>query len=180
MIGFVPESPLHYARKGDTERAKSSMRQLYGGVANYDVEYEYRVIEHGIEVEKALILASQESSFLDIFRGTNWRRTLAGAVGICTQWAAGAPIVFSYSTVSRSKDVLLMKYADGWAIVLFRSCRHEGPILGYHHYLRPTHRLDLVFVGSLRVCRPPTSPYWWMCPYVPLQCRTGNIRDLRN
>jgi hypothetical protein len=100
MIWLVPESPIYHARKGNAELAKKSLKQLYGNVATYDVEYEYRVIEHGIEAEKALILATQESSFLDIFRGTNWRRTLAGAVGICTQWAAGAPIVFSYSTVS--------------------------------------------------------------------------------
>lgn len=101
MIWFVPESPLYHARKGNAEGAKRSMKQLYGNVEGYDIEYEYRVIEHGIEAEKVLILASKESSFLDIFRGTNWRRTLAGATGICTQWAAGAPIVFSYSTVRK-------------------------------------------------------------------------------
>lgn len=100
MIWFVPESHLYYARKGDMESAKRSMRQLYGSVAGYDIEYEYRVIEHGIEAERQLSHASKESSFLEIFRGVNWRRTLAGAVGICSQWSAGAPIVFSYSTVS--------------------------------------------------------------------------------
>ncbi|KAI5360129.1 Putative major facilitator, sugar transporter, major facilitator superfamily [Septoria linicola] len=98
MIWVVPESHLYHARKGNVEGAKKSMRSLYGNVAGYDIDYEYRVIEHGIAQERALMLASKESSFFDIFRGTNWRRTLAGAVGICSQWAAGAPIVFSYST----------------------------------------------------------------------------------
>lgn len=100
MIWLVPESHLYHARKGNVEGAKRSMRQLYGNVPGYDIEYEYRVIEHNIAAERALLLASKESSFLEIFQGTNWRRTLAGALGICSQWAAGAPIVFSYSTVS--------------------------------------------------------------------------------
>ena len=100
MIWILPESHLYYARKGDVERAKRSMRRLYGNVEGYDVEYEYRVIEHGIEAEKEFTRATTASSFLEIFRAANWRRTLAGTVGICSQWAAGAPIVFSYSTVS--------------------------------------------------------------------------------
>lgn len=107
MIWIVPESHLYYARKGDVTRAKQSMRRLYGNVAGYDIEHEYRVIEHGIEAEKELSRASKESSFLEIFQGTNWRRTLAGAVGICSQWSAGAPIVFSYSTVSPCMGIVV-------------------------------------------------------------------------
>jgi hypothetical protein len=63
-------------------------------------EWEYAVVQHGIETERELSSAGGKASFLEIFRGTNWRRTLAGCVGICSQWSAGAPIVFSYSTVS--------------------------------------------------------------------------------
>ena len=64
-------------------------------------EWEYRVVQQGIEAERQLLAGRGGlSSYLDIFRGNNWRRTLAGTVGICSQWAAGAPIVFSYSTVS--------------------------------------------------------------------------------
>lgn len=62
-------------------------------------EYEYLVVQHGLEAEKEWSDASKKSSFTEIFRGTNWRRTLAGCVGICSQWSAGAPIVFGYSTV---------------------------------------------------------------------------------
>ena len=58
-------------------------------------------MQHGIQAELEAAKALGKGSFLEIFRGTNWRRTLAGCVGICSQWSAGAPIVFSYSTVSR-------------------------------------------------------------------------------
>lgn len=96
------------------------MMQLYGNIPGYDVvcspninsarhvlmdskqEHEYRVVQHGIEAELELASASRSSSFFEIFNSQNWRRTLAGCLGICSQWAAGAPIVFSYSTVSIS------------------------------------------------------------------------------
>ena len=37
LIWLVPESHLYYARKGDHEKAKRSMMQLYGNVAGYDL-----------------------------------------------------------------------------------------------------------------------------------------------
>ncbi|KXJ90287.1 general substrate transporter [Microdochium bolleyi] len=97
IIWFVPESHLYYARKGKHEDAKKSMLKLYGYAPGYDVEYEYRVIQHGILAEQEFS-SNNQSSFFEIFQGLNWRRTLAGCIGICSQWAAGAPIVFSYST----------------------------------------------------------------------------------
>lgn len=97
LIWFVPESHIYYARKGDHEKAKRSMLKLYGYAPGYDLEYEYRVVQHGILAEQELNQHGK-SKFFEIFQGLNWRRTLAGCVGICSQWAAGAPIVFSYST----------------------------------------------------------------------------------
>ncbi|THY41778.1 MFS general substrate transporter [Aureobasidium pullulans] len=98
FIWFVPESHIYHSRKGQHEQAKRSMLKLYGNIAGYDVEHEYRVIQHGIDAELELASASRSSSFFEIFNKQNWRRTLAGCLGICSQWAAGAPIVFSYST----------------------------------------------------------------------------------
>jgi hypothetical protein len=59
-------------------------------------EHEYAVVRRGVEAEQKLMEGG--TSYLDIFRGVNWRRTVAGCVGICSQWTAGAPIVFGYST----------------------------------------------------------------------------------
>ncbi|KAH7125837.1 general substrate transporter [Dactylonectria macrodidyma] len=112
LIWFVPESHLYHARKGEHEKAKRSMVKLYGTAPDYDVEYEYRVIQHGIEVEQEFNEASSDASFFEIFKGLNWRRTLAGCMGICSQWTAGAPIVFGYSTyffkVAGIKDPFLV------------------------------------------------------------------------
>lgn len=112
MVGFIPESHIYYARKDEHEKAKRSMLKLYGNIPDYDVEHEYRAIQHGIESERQLSQSSESSSFLEIFDKHNWRRTLAGCLGICSQWAAGAPIVFSYSTyffaVAGLKDPFLV------------------------------------------------------------------------
>ncbi|KAF5585244.1 maltose permease [Fusarium pseudocircinatum] len=112
MVWLVPESHIYYARKGEDDKAKKSMLTLYGNIDGYDVEHEYRVIQHGIEAERQLHLESKSSSFFEIFDKHNWRRTLAGCMGICSQWAAGAPIVFSYSTyffaVAGLKDPFLV------------------------------------------------------------------------
>ena len=134
MIWFVPESHIHHARRGEHEKAKRSMLTLYGNVPNYDVvrrygknsafksdlsqEYEYRVIQHGIEIERQLSEVSTNSSFFEIFQGINWRRTLAGCTGICSQWAAGAPIVFGYSTVRR---LYMLQCSNGMVLTLHRS-----------------------------------------------------------
>jgi SP family general alpha glucoside:H+ symporter-like MFS transporter len=127
LIWFVPESHLHHARKGNHEMAKKSMLKLYGYAPGYDVvsgntkshlraadnplqEYEYRVVQHGIEAERQFNEASKDSCFLEIFNRANWRRTLAGCIGICSQWTAGAPIVFSYSTVSSPSGTTYLQH----------------------------------------------------------------------
>ncbi|KAH7259409.1 major facilitator superfamily domain-containing protein [Fusarium redolens] len=124
MVWLVPESHIYYARKGEGDKAKKSMLTLYGNIDGYDVEHEYRVIQHGIEAERQLHLESKSSSFFEIFDKHNWRRTLAGCMGICSQWAAGAPIVFSYSTyffaVAGLKDPFLVTIITGcFSMMLF-------------------------------------------------------------
>lgn len=67
--------------------------------SHHQQEYEYKVIQHGIEAERRFNHLQKEVSFWDLFRGVNWKRTVAGAAGIVAQPLSGAPIVFTYSTV---------------------------------------------------------------------------------
>ncbi|KAJ4073126.1 hypothetical protein NW756_014345 [Fusarium oxysporum] len=131
MVWLVPESHIYYARKGEDDKAKKSMLTLYGNIDGYDVEHEYRVIQHGIDAERQLHLESKSSSFFEIFDKHNWRRTLAGCMGICSQWAAGAPIVFSYSTVRI-----------------------------FCNRIRATHYRHRIIPRRVRVHRSQTSPRW--------------------
>ena len=104
-LPFVPESPMHFARRGEHDKAKKSLKALYGHVQEYDVDYEYRVIAHGIEAEKAFNEIAAKSSWFEIFQGINLKRTIAGSVGICSQWLSGCVVVFNYKSVFSIKSV---------------------------------------------------------------------------
>ena len=65
----VPESPWFHARRGNKEKAMRSMRQIYGGVPNYDFEEEYGIITRTIEHEKEVLSAAPR--YVDIFKGVN-------------------------------------------------------------------------------------------------------------
>ncbi|ATY58282.1 MFS alpha-glucoside transporter [Cordyceps militaris] len=123
---FVPESPIYHARKYRHDKAKKCMLQLYGNVPDYDVEHEYKVIQHGIEVERRINHLREGVTFCDLFRGVNWKRTVAGAGGIMAQPLSGAPIVFTYSTyffqVAHLDDPFLVTVVTGCtAMLLFNT-----------------------------------------------------------
>ncbi|THY28640.1 MFS general substrate transporter [Aureobasidium pullulans] len=145
FIWFVPESHIYHSRKGQHEQAKRSMLKLYGNIAGYDVEHEYRVIQHGIDAELELASASRSSSFFEIFNKQNWRRTLAGCLGICSQWAAGAPIVFSYSTYFFKVAGL----ADPFLVTIITFVLPFNIFLCFSNMeqIRPSHHLNLVLPG---------------------------------
>ncbi|KAE8538162.1 hypothetical protein D1P53_005500 [Cryptococcus gattii VGV] len=98
MLPFVPESPIYHIRKGNEEKAKKCLVRLYGTAPDYDVDHEYLVILEQIEAERLLTQSNGKSSFFEIFKGSNLRRTIAAAAGTCSQPLAGAPLLFSYST----------------------------------------------------------------------------------
>ncbi|TIA60744.1 MFS general substrate transporter [Aureobasidium pullulans] len=145
FIWFVPESHIYHSRKGQHEQAKRSMLKLYGNIAGYDVEHEYRVIQHGIDAELELASASRSSSFFEIFNKQNWRRTLAGCLGICSQWAAGAPIVFSYSTYFFKVAGL----ADPFLVTIITFVLPFNIFLCFFNMrqIRPSHHLNFVLSG---------------------------------
>ena len=76
-------------------------------------------MQNGIQAEIEFNRSLGGASFLEIFNKRNWRRTLAGCVGICSQWAAGAPIVFGYSTyfVSDVPCIIESDRADAFNLI---------------------------------------------------------------
>ena len=66
---FIPESPWFHARNGNKEKALKAMRQLYGGVPNYDFEEEYGIIVRTIEHERQVL--NEAPSFTHVFKGIN-------------------------------------------------------------------------------------------------------------
>ena len=85
-------------RKGKPEAAAKALRRLNGGIAGYDLEHELSVMR--LDLEGTLSSgaeASVETSYLDLFKGTNLRRTLVSFSILGWQQTIGIPVVFGYT-----------------------------------------------------------------------------------
>jgi len=70
---LIPESPFYLIRKDQLEKAERALHTLYG--KSTDVKATLNSIHALTEAEKLDNQNSSEASFLECFRGTNWRRT---------------------------------------------------------------------------------------------------------
>ncbi|KAI1842665.1 hypothetical protein JX265_002729 [Neoarthrinium moseri] len=93
---FVPESPRHLLYRGQTVAARNALETLRGdSLSQDDFELEWMEMVQGIEEEKR---TAQTIGPLDMFRGTDLRRTLLCYGVIATQTGAGSWFVISYAT----------------------------------------------------------------------------------
>lgn len=66
---FVPESPWFHVRRGNKDKAMKAMRQLYGGVKNFDFDEEYGIIARTIQNEKEML--QEAPRYIHVFKGLN-------------------------------------------------------------------------------------------------------------
>jgi hypothetical protein len=91
---FLPESPRWYCQKGKHEQAKKVLQRVNGGVEGYDLETEYAILVQEVEDGRHLAVRSSGTSFFDLFRGTNLRRTLISFGPFGWQQWIGVPVIF--------------------------------------------------------------------------------------
>lgn len=73
-LWFVPESPRFLAHQGRDEAAKRALQTLRGNAVNeQSLELEWAEMVRGVEEEKK---SAKSVGFVDMFRGTDLRRTL--------------------------------------------------------------------------------------------------------
>lgn len=70
---LIPESPYYLVRKNKLDKAEKAIAKLFG--KETDTKAVLNNIHALAEAEKAVEHDASESSFLECFRGTNWRRT---------------------------------------------------------------------------------------------------------
>ncbi|KAK3899137.1 alpha-glucosides permease MPH2 [Staphylotrichum tortipilum] len=75
LIGlpFLPESPYYLVLKGQHDQALASLKRLSSSHENVDARL--LQIQKTVEAERHLAASGGDASFLECFRGTNWRRT---------------------------------------------------------------------------------------------------------
>lgn len=66
---FIPESPWFHVKRGNTEAAMKSLKQLYSNVDGYDFAEELAIIENTIVHEVNTV--ENAPSFKQVFRGNN-------------------------------------------------------------------------------------------------------------
>lgn len=93
---FVPESPRYLLYKGRTAAARDSLKKLRGDSLSAEgFELEWVEMVKGIEEEKH---TAKTIGPLDMFKGTELRRTLLCFGVIATQTGAGSWFIISYAT----------------------------------------------------------------------------------
>ncbi|KAJ2991502.1 hypothetical protein NUW58_g2491 [Xylaria curta] len=93
---FVPESPRYLLYRGDTKAARKALETLRGdSLPPEGLEVEWVEMVKGIEEEKR---TAKTIAALDMFKGTELRRTLLCYGVIATQSGAGSWFVISYAT----------------------------------------------------------------------------------
>ncbi|KIX01019.1 uncharacterized protein Z518_10085 [Rhinocladiella mackenziei CBS 650.93] len=93
---FVPESPRFLLHHGKEARAKKSLIQLRGSaLTNEELEIEWAEMLLGMEEEKKNVVSV---GWIDMFRGTDLRRTLLCYGMIACQSASGIWFLIAYQT----------------------------------------------------------------------------------
>ncbi|CZR63062.1 probable transporter (major facilitator superfamily) [Phialocephala subalpina] len=124
VLFFVPGSPRWLLHKGRDEQARKALETLRGNsVDNKYIELEWAEMLRGVEEEKNL---AKSIGFLDIFRGTDLRRTLLCYGMIACQTASGVWFLIGYQTyflsiagITKSFEFSIMNTCIGFIGVKF-------------------------------------------------------------
>lgn len=122
LLPFAPESPYWLVRHGKIDEARSAVRQIASkSVPDEIIEQRLQLV---IETDKLEQEMEQTTSYADIFKGTNLRRTEICTVVYVIQVLCGVPFAMNYSTYffelagfasSRAFDLSLGSTAIGFA-----------------------------------------------------------------
>lgn len=96
LIKFAPESPYWLVRHGKLDQARAALKRLSTKqVSDEAIEQRLMFIRQTDTLEREM---EQSSSYLDIFRGSNNRRTEICTMVYCIQIFSGIPLCMNFST----------------------------------------------------------------------------------
>lgn len=96
LIYFAPESPYWLVRHGKVDKARTALRKLSSKhESDQAIEQRLQFIRNTDSLEQEM---EQASSYFDIFRGSNNRRTEISTMVYCIQIFSGIPLCMNFST----------------------------------------------------------------------------------
>nr|XP_019010602.1 sugar transporter [Kwoniella pini CBS 10737]OCF49383.1 sugar transporter [Kwoniella pini CBS 10737] len=105
---YLPETPSYFAARGLHEHGIAVLKRVNGNVKGYNVESEYEVIKNIIveEQERLAALGLEEHnwkgilrSYIECFKGTNFKRTLAASLPASCQQLTGLAFLSVYASL---------------------------------------------------------------------------------
>ncbi|CZR69445.1 related to MFS sugar permease [Phialocephala subalpina] len=121
LFVFMPESPTWLLLQGKTESAKKSLERLHG--CNNEIEARLAHMALGIRLEEEQALRHGAGSYVDLFKGSNFKRTLTvswmfigfGFAGACLLAQAIYFLIIAGLEAIHSYDVAI----GGFGIAIF-------------------------------------------------------------
>ncbi|KAK3367616.1 general substrate transporter [Podospora didyma] len=143
---FVPESPRYLINRGKLVEGRKSLATLRGdSLSSEDFELELAEIVMGIEQEKKLLSTVRP---MDMFRGSDLRRTLLCYGVIATQTGSGSWFLISYTTYFMVVSGLNIEQAFKYSIM--KTCfGFVGVNVGIYLMRYVFGRRSMMMIGAL-------------------------------
>ncbi|GMM35181.1 hypothetical protein DASC09_025060 [Saccharomycopsis crataegensis] len=171
LLPFAPESPYWLVRQKKFDEARKSIKQISAkSVSDEHIDDRLQLV---IETDKLEQEMNQTTSYMDIFKGSNLRRTEICTVVYVVQVLCGVPFVMNYSTYFFELAGLPTKRAfdlslGGTAIGFAATCC-TGVLLAYVGR-RPLYNTALAF----------TTVLLWIIGFIDIPKNYFNRPELAN
>ncbi|KAF2265867.1 MFS transporter [Lojkania enalia] len=139
---FVPETPRWLMVQKREHEAEASLRQLRNkNIDETEFQAEFAEIREGTRKQ----MEGGKTPFMDIWRGTNCRRTLLSIAVICFHSGTGSSWVVYYTTYYLEKA----KVSDPFGFSIMTTCCGIIGVLFSFFYVRKVDRRDIMIYGCL-------------------------------